>query len=950
MKLTQKSFAPALTFFGLALSLTMLFAAVAAQETFAQSKAKLVGKVTDKDSGEELIGVSITVVGKSVGSLTNVDGEYSLLIEPGTYDIRYSYVGYQLLAKQIVVKEPLTRQDIQLKTENVQAEEIVVQAEIATATEAALLAQQRKSLSVSDAISAEQIKRTPDSDAGEAIKRVTGVSLVGGKFVFVRGLGERYSSTQINGVSVPSPEPDKKIVPFDLISTNMIENMITIKTFLPDQPGNFGGGLVKIRTKEFPDEFQLSAGVSGGLNSITHFRDLPRYNGGRLDFLGFDDGSRRLQGGLPNLGLATTTRADQLTVANTFNRVFYPTTGSYGPNYGYNFAMGGQFQIGDRPLGYIASLNYGADATYKEQEIFFPSAGQINPVGGGDQTANQSFLSRAASYNVAWGGLFNLSFRADDNNKLGLKSTYNRTSEDETIVAFGTRALANDSVRSTRLRFIERALFSSQLSGNHFVNGLAKSEIEWIVAYASAVRSEPDNRETSYIRGGDGSYRFDNGAGRNLRFFSDNSDRIFEGKFDWSIPFRQWDDLNSKFKFGALYNTKNRNFEARRFTYRDPFGIAVASRLPPEQIFLPERIADSTLNIEDATVITDNFTAEENTVAGYAMVEIPLVQKLRFIGGARVERNRFNISYPFRERGVIITESNGFNQTNILPSLNLIWSPSEEVNFRLAFSQTVAQPELRELAPFRFDDYRTSTFGNPFIVQTRIQNYDLRLEWYPRAGEYIAVSGFFKSFDKPIERVQLFGIVQGTLIQNSVINAASAINFGGEFEFRKRLDFIASALSDFALGINVSILSSRITLPEEVILFDVSSTTKENQEIRLPSQGFFSSTSRPLQGQSPYIVNASLGYDNREIGLSATLLYNVVGRRIILVGGQGIPDAYEEPRNQVDFSVAKTFGKLQSKVSIKNILNDRYLQTIGQFNTERYFVGQGYALSFSYTF
>ncbi len=943
---SQKS----ITITSLFLSLTLFAGAFAVQEVAAQSKAKLIGKVTDKESGEELIGVSVTVVGRSAGALTNVDGEYSLLIEPGTYDVRFSYVGYQLVVKQVTVKEPFTRQDVQLKTENVQAEEIVVQAEIATATEAALLAQQRKSLSVSDAISAEQIKRTPDSDAGEAIKRVTGVSLVGGKFVFVRGLGERYSNTQINGVSVPSPEPEKKIVPFDLISTNMIENMITIKTFLPDQPGNFGGGLVKIRTKEFPDEFQLNVNVSGGLNSITHFRDnLPNYRGGRWDFLGFDDGTRRLRSGLPNLGLVTTTRQDQLVVANSLDRTFFPSQGGYGPNYGYNAAMGGQIQLGEKPLGYIASVNYGADATFKELDILFPGVGQITP-GSGDNVPNQTFLSRVASYNVAWGALLNFSFRADENNKLGLKSTFNRTAEDETILAFGTRALANDSVRSSRLRYVERSLFSSQLSGNHFINALARSEFEWIVAYATAVRSEPDNRETAYIRGSDGAYRFDNGAGRNLRFFSDNNDRILEGKFDWTIPFKQWEDLNAKVKFGALGNVKNRNFEARRFTYRDPFGKAVASRLPAEQFFVPERVADSTLNIEDATVITDSFTAEENTTAGYAMIEIPIVQKLRFIGGARVERNRFTISYPFRDGVDIRTETGGFDQTNILPSLNLIWSPSEEVNLRLAFSETVAQPELRELAPFRFDDYRTSTFGNPFIVQTIINNYDIRLEWYPRPGEYIAVSGFFKTFDKPIERVQLFGIVQGTLIQNSAINAKSAVNFGGEFELRKRLDVLTPALSNFSVSINVSVLNSNISLPDEVTLFDISATDPKKQELKIASEGFFFSKNRPLQGQSPYIINASLGYDDREIGLSATLLYNIVGRRIILVGGQGIPDAFEEPRNQLDFSLAKSFGKVQTKFSVKNILNDRFLQTIGPFNSERYFIGQNFSLAFSYNF
>jgi hypothetical protein len=370
-----------------------------------------------------------------------------------------------------------------------------------------------------------QPKKTPDSDAGETVKRVTGVSLVGGKYVFVRGLGERYSNARLNGSTIPSPEPEKKIVPFDLIPANMIENIITIKTFMPDQPGTFGGRLVDIKTKEFPDQFVLSFTVGSGFNTQTHFKgNVPNYPGGRLDFLGIDDGERRLPAGLPNLRLATSTLSDQVEVARRLGNLFEPTTGRYAPNTTFSVAMADQLRIAGLPVGYIASLGYSSDATFRESELLFPSLAQIT-----DPNETRPLYSypnaQVASYNVSWGTLFNLSARINENNKVGLKTTYNRTMEDETFTAVGTKFLTDaGKVLSTRLRYVERELFSSQLSGNHYLNWLAKSEFNWIASLATAYRSEPDNRETAYVQddptvGDRIGFSFDNAAGRNLRFF-----------------------------------------------------------------------------------------------------------------------------------------------------------------------------------------------------------------------------------------------------------------------------------------------------------------------------------------------------------------------------------------------------------------------------------------------
>ena len=933
----------------IALALTLL----AGISLSAQENVKLIGKVTDKDSGEELIGASVVIVGTTFGTKTNIDGEFTLNVKPGKVDLRVSYVGYQTrTVKGIEVKAgQVNRVDIQLKAEAAQAEEIVVQAEISNATENALLTQQRKSLVVQDAISAELIKKTPDSDAGETIKRVTGVSLVGGKYVFVRGLGERYSNARLNGSTIPSPEPEKKIVPFDLIPANMIENIITIKTFMPDQPGTFGGGLVDIKTKEFPDQFVLSFTVGSGFNTQTHFKsNIPNYPGGRLDFLGIDDGTRNLPSGLPNLRLRTSTVEDQVTVARELGNNFQPGRGSYFPNTSFSIAAADQIKVAGLPIGYIASLGYGSDATFKEVNFFFPSLETIQQ--GGEPLYSYP-NAKIASYNVSWGTLFNLSARLNENNKIGLKTTYNRTMEDETFEAIGTKNLANAGrVKATRLRFIERQLLSSQLSGNHYLNWLAKSELNWIAAYSTAMRNEPDNRETAFIEefesvpGGEGyGFSFDNSAGRNLRFFADLNDRVIEGKADLTVPFNFFNGLKSKAKLGGLYNIKNREFSARRFVYQTGRDFQAIRDRAPNTVLSEAFVRQGLTVIQDQTLNQDTYTADENVVAGYLMAELPLAQKLRLVGGVRLERNKFDIA-TINQTGEPLEQ--GFSALNVLPSVNFILSPNEEINFRVAFSQTIANPELRELAPFRFDDYRTSTIGNPFLVQTVLQNYDFRAEWFPRLGELIAVSFFYKKLNNPLERVSLSPTLtnQGNVIQNTTINAETATNFGAEFEVRKRLDVISSLLKDLSVGVNVTLNRSKAILPSIVPVYDAQTGGK----LDIP-KGSFTSTERPLQGQSPYIVNVKLDYNNPEAGFSAILLYNIVGRRIYAVGGGGLPDTYEEPRNQLDFSLTKTLfvPNFSAKFSIRNILNDRFLFTAGDFDVERFKIGQIYSLALSYS-
>lgn len=906
-------------------------------ETYAQS-GKIVGRVTDKEFAEELIGASVAVVGTTTGALTDLDGNYTISLKPGTYSIRVSYIGYQSKTVKGIKVEAgqATRQDIEMITEGVQAQEIVVEAELSTATEGALLTQRRKSAAVSDGISAEFIKKTPDSDAGDAIKRTTGVSVMGGKYVFVRGLGERYSNTQLNGVNIPSPEPEKKVVPMDIIPASLIENIVTIKTFLPDQPGTFAGGLVRIKTKEFPDQFQVNASVSSGLNSNAHFTDIPGYDGGGLDFLGIDDGNREL----PNVG--DLTGANRSALANALgqfnNNTYLPTNRKYFLNQGYSVSVADQLNLMDLPVGFIANLTYSSGAKFKEQKSFFPRLA--------DNEYEYLWNSQIATYDVNWGGVLNFTTKLNKDNKIGLKTTYNRTAEDESMLTLGNSFYETNNqsevIRTTRLRFVERQMWSSQLSGSHYLGALAKSEFEWKMQYASAKRYEPDNRETQYLYNENQDvYTFNNDFRRNGRFFSDLDDNEFDVLADYSIPFKQWDGFKGKVKVGGLYTVKNREFSARRFKFRQYVGGQ--DGIAPEELFTEDNVANGLIVFEETTQPSDVYTADETIMAGYAMVELPIIRSLRFVGGARIEKNDINLESFDDTRDQI---KGGFNETNILPSLNLIYELNDQMNLRGSFSQTVANPELRELAPFRFDSYRTALVGNPFLEQTTIQNYDLRWEWFPRFGELIALSLFYKNIDKPLEVVSLAGF--GSTPEETTNNGKTAKNYGLEIEFRKKLDFLTESLSNFSISTNVTFVKSEIEQGKYIYRFNTSSGELEAFPVSPSLSG-----KRKMQGQSPYVVNVNLGYDNSELGVSGTLLYNIVGERIYQLNGNPnfANNFVEQPRNQLDLSISKTLTQnFKAKVNIKNILNDRYLIMFGDDEAERYKTGTSYSISLSYAF
>lgn len=914
----------------------------------AQERGKIAGKVVDEQNAEPMVRATVRLMNTKLGGYTNTDGEFIINnVEPGTYSIQITYAGYssRTIEGVVVSAGRTTRQDASI-TRKIDTRKLTVTTRGNKQSTGLADLERRRNGAVSDNISAQEIGRAPASDAGDAMKRVTGVTIQGGKYVVVRGLTERYSSTQVNDVSVPSPEPEKKVVPFDIFPSSMISRLTTVKTFMPDNPGDFAGGLVKIDTKDYPESFLFSAGLGGGVNTGTHGNnEALGYNGGS-SFLGTDDGTRALPAGLAvERRAGAEAQADLL--SKFTNNVWTPRPTTPAINRNFNLSIGNKYGE-ENPIGFLLSGSYAQSTDFRTELQRYPLLSQT---GSGERELRYDYTSQRTEVSTLWGGLASVTAQLAPEHKVSVKAMFNHSAEDE---ARETEGLYNQSttglIHTSRLRFVERELFSGQVAGNHQFDTTLKLKMDWRAAYSVASRSEPDNRATTYIRDNDGVFRFANNFGSgNSRFFSSLDDAESTGGLDITLPFTGFAEGSSRVKVGGLGRLRSRDFSARRFVFNTSSSDPTLLALEPEKLFTPENIRSGQVIFNEETQRTDRYSADESIAAGYAMVDLPLMESLRFIGGVRFEQWNQDLSSvdPFtgaENAGLSVHNSIG----DLLPSVNLIYSVGEEMNLRASFSQTLARPEFRELAPFRFDDYRQSVYGNPALERTQITNYDLRWEWFQNPGEVLAVSGFYKSFINPIE---LFYLKGGSGVEVESANANKATNFGAEFEARKMLGSFTSALDGFSLGMNLTLVKSTVEFGEgeRVRIFDGVGISEFTPDV-------LTNRSRPMQGQSPYVLNLTLGYDNPDWGTQATLLYNIFGERLSVVGNSGIPDTYEQPRGALDVSVAQNIGYgLQLKLSVRNLLDSRYSFTMDFPNgesveTESYNVGRSISIGLGFSF
>lgn len=920
---------------------------------------KISGVVVDSDTGSPIPDVRVKVVDKDISGKTDENGTFTLELPDGTYSLQISVPLYNsTVISDVEVSSEEMSEPIQVSLDLyvMKLDAIKMKVRLSQSGERGLLEKRMRSSRIEDSISTEEISRLPDSSAAQAIKRVTGVSIVGGKYVFVRGLGERYSNTLLNNVEIPSPEPNRRVVPLDIFPASLLANLQTVKTFSPDQPGGFAGGSVQVLTKDFPEALMMSLSFSTGYNTQTTGTDGLTYPGGNLDFLGFDDGTRDL----PSL---IQEKADDIPIrergrftkagftpeeiqefGRSFSNVWSPERKPIPVNQGYKFSVGNNSSIFGKQFGYLGVISYGNSHSYNTQDRKAFRIGlneTLSPV--------TDYSIEESGNEVDWGSVLNTSIRFSPEHLISIRTLATHAAEDQTRTWKGFNADRNADLRSTRLRYVERQLFSGQLAGNHGFNfgeqeltnpsleettdsaeileDQSDVSMEWRLTYSRAARDEPDTREAIYEDIGDGTYTFRDVTHSGSRFYFDLEDDEYNARVDITVPVEQTGFL----KFGGLLRDKARSFDVRRFRFlpSDGIGSTVDLSSSPETLFKTENIAPRVFELRESTLATDNYLADHNIYSGYLMLDYPFSGKWQLMAGLRLESsNQVVTTYdPFST--VLKPIKSDLETLDLLPGLNLIYRVMDGMNLRVAMSRTVTRPDFRELAPFEFTDFvgGRTILGNPDLERTLISNYDFRWEVFPNtdAGGVIAISAFYKRFQKPIEQI----IQPQAEVRITYENAEAATNYGIEFEARQNLGVISPKLNTFSINTNAAFITSQVVLPTDV--------------------GIQTSSERPLQGQCPYIINVSIGYENPNWDISSSVAYNIYGRRLSDVGNHGAPDVFEQPRGQLDMSFSrKVAGSYKFSFSAKNLLDPVVEFKQGGSSAVSYKVGRSFSFGVSY--
>ena len=902
------------------LAIVICITGVLISDTFAQGK--ITGKLSDKKTGETLIGVSVKVSGTTKGTTSDVEGRYTLAgLSAGTFTLEFSYVGYptKKISDILVSAGKVTNLDVVMEESGQELQQVVITATAKQESVSGLYVQQKNAISMSSGISADVIRRSPDKNTGEVLKRVSGASVQDNKFIIVRGLSDRYNNAMINNSPLPSSEADRKTFSFDAIPSALIDNVIISKTATPDLPGDFAGGAVQIKTKDFPDLKNLQFSYSVGYNSISTFK--PFYGNSRsiLDFSGFGASSRAMPSSFPASRQRYVNQPIDRRVALTkqFNNSWgINNLGTTMPTQSIQLVYGNSFHFkNDSKLGLILSTNYRNAATISQEE-----RNDYNEAGAtGRGIPLFQYNDNYYNFSSTLGVLANISY-IKGNHKFALKNVFNQSFEDNYLQRSGTFDIQSLQ-KVSQQEVTDKSLINSVLEGEHLLSQKNKSRLNWNTSFSRITNDQPDLRRLAFVKkvtdNAEVPYQAQvpsvatpSTAGR---FFSELGENVFGASVNYTLPV-EIKGQNQTIKAGLLKQYKQRNVSARVLGYvinTDDFAASEALlSLPQGQLFSSANIAQDKFYLDDITNPANTYDGSGDLNAGYLMMTNELFKKLKATWGLRVEN--YIETLDTRDNSGAVSINN--NYLDILPSINLSYALNDASNLRASYGRTVARAQFRELAPFSFYDFVTGTvkIGNTELQRTTIDNIDLRYELYPSPGQLISFSVFYKHLIKPIESNILSGSTAASK-SISYINAPEADVFGAELELRHNLGFINSGsvfFKNLVFTANAAAIKSQVNFGNAVTILD----------------------KRPLQGQSPYLINTGFQYSEPKSGLQANLLYNRIGRRIAIVGfGQyngdtfqaDYPDIYEAPRDLIDFQLSKSIikSKGELKLSISNLLD-----------------------------
>lgn len=860
----------------------------------------ICGKVMDAELGEPLIGASVMIKGTTIGAVADIDGLYRIEnVNPGKYTLSFAYVSYETKEVEIrVVARQETVVNEELKSANLELQGVTVIARRKIGTEMAVLNTVKNSLSVANGISAQQISKTQDSDAAEVLRRIPGITIVDGRFIIVRGLAQRYNSVWLNNATTPSSETDSRAFSFDVLPSSLIDHMMVYKSPSAELPADFSGGFVRVLTKNIPEGNFFSASYEAGFNTNATFRRMYLPEGASLDFFGFGAGVRMLPSDAP-AHLNDLSRDEAAAFTRRINQRWGVKQFTAIPDQKLSLSLNRVFDAGSVRIGNITNLSYGTGYESNEMENNNYISYDVE-----NDHSNYRFHYNDIKYKqtTKLGVLFNWSFLTGDN-KFEIRNFFNQRGVSSLSQREGRDYYSDQDTRKWESLYTGRTTYTGQISGDHKLKEDI-SKIDWTAGYAFASYKEPDRKIVRSV--------LDENKEDTPYYVSDPI-RYYQNLKDHSVSLSgnyEYKFLVSE-KFSPVVNTgvygeyKSRDFSARRFGYNLlGNGYPRYADWDYSQVFATENIASDKIYMRESTTNSDSYTSNNILGAVYLSAKLNYGEKLRANLGLRLEC--YHLSLDGYESDGIKPVNLDERTADLFPSFNVSYNLNEKHLLRVAYGRSVNRPEFREIVPYVYYDFErdANIMGNVDLKDAYADNVDLRYEFYPAPGETVTLGTFYKHFRNPIEQTYNEA---GSGLQYTYHNAGSADAFGVELDIKKHLDFIG--LSGLSFVFNGAYIYSRVSFPE----------------------GSFE-RNRPMQGQSPYLINTGLFYQHEDAGISASVLYNRIGKRIETVGipkqdpNEDIPDIYEMPRNSLDLSFSKKVGKIvEIKGGIQDLLHSKIL-------------------------
>ena len=907
--------------------------------SFLNSQNIVNGSVFDKNTKESLIGSNVVVFLNNEiinGTTTDVNGYFEVKLNQGSYVFEFSFIGYEnFKTDPIFINKDMALGDFFLDDSSLFLDDVTLKTKQVRNTETALISLKTKSINALDAVSSQSISKSGDSNVASAIKRVSGVSVQDGKYIFVRGLGDRYSKTVLNGLDIPTLDPDKNTVQMNIFPTTVIDNIVVYKTFTPNFPADFSGGLVNISTKSIPDEKVLKFSFSSALSPASLNRNYLNHNGGKYDFFGFDDGSRDFPLSNPfssssiPFGIQVYSPGDPnyetiMNITKSFNPEMKVIRSRALPNISFGFFGSNNKNFdSERKIGYYAGL------TFKNSSSYFKGFRQNSLEENPNSSIYELDLTREqygdiGSNSVLLSGISGFAFDTEQSNyKLNLLVIKNTIQKSGFFYQRNLESNAN-YLKKENIDYSEKSIFNLFLEGNHSLNSVVK--LDWSISPTFSFIKDKDVRETAYemldidesisldqIEISDSEYMIDaSNAGVPSRMWRDLDEFNFISKIDASYNHKVG-NIDGKLMVGSFFSFKQREYQILRYLLQ-PVSLSSSDFSGNPNEILTNLLYDgeSGFYASGEYQPSNTYKGVLTNIAGYVLEELDVTPLLKTIFGVRIENYEQYYTGQSQTANSITGEGiydndKVLSDLGFFPSLTMIYNLSEKTNLRGSYSLTTARPSFKEKSGAQILDVLSGvTFnGNLDLKVTDIANYDIRIDYIFKRNQMVSLSAFYKNMNNPIELTRYSSDDDNV----QPVNTNSGKVFGLELEVRKKLDFVTQNLF---VNMNSSLIYSEVDITGD----EYNSILNSLRD----GEGF--SDTRPMQGQAPFILNLGLSYKKDMFDLG--FYYNVEGEKLSIVGINRRPNIYTSPFHSLNFNFS-CYTSLKEKLKItltaKNLLN-----------------------------